>query len=105
MTQVEKRKMWESQVAAFQASGQSVSAWCATHDVKENQLYYWISKFKSEDSLGVKQTQWLSMEQGEWNANPQPQGLNIRVGKVTIEVGPGFDALLLSDVIRTLAVL
>lgn len=105
MTQAEKRRKWESQVAAFKASDQSTSAWCAAHDVKVNQLYYWISKFKSENKPAVKQTQWLSMEVGGLNTSRQTRVLNIKVGKATIEVSPGFDASLLSDVIRTLAVL
>ena len=105
MTQVEKRQKWESQVAAFKASDQSALSWCADHDVKAHQLYYWISKFKSEDEPTVKQTQWLPMEIGELDTNHLTGVLNIKVGKATIEVSPGFDASLLTDVIRTLAVL
>lgn len=105
MTRAEKRKKWESQVAAFKASDLSAVAWCAAHDVKVNQLYYWIRKFKSEEEPAVKQTEWVSVEVGELNANRQPKTVNIRVGKATVEVSSGFDASLLSDVIRTLAVL
>lgn len=105
MTQAEKRKMWGSRVAAFKASGQSALAWCTAHDLKPHQLYYWISKFKSEDEPVVNQTQWLSMEVGELDTIHQSQILKIRVGKAIIEVSPGFDASLLSDVVRTLAVL
>lgn len=31
MTKAERQKEWEVRVAAFRASGQSISAWCAAH--------------------------------------------------------------------------
>src|SRR5690606_42149241 len=105
MTQVEKRQKWASQVASFKASDLSAAAWCAAHDVKAHQLYYWINKFISEDEPAVKETQWLSMEVGGLDTSHQTEVLNIKVGKATIEVSPGFNPSLLSEVIRTLVVL
>ncbi len=43
----ELRKDWEARVAAFRASGQSGSAWCASHQVKPHQLWYWFRKWFS----------------------------------------------------------
>ena len=105
MTQAENRKKWDSRVTAFKASGQNATEWCISHDVNTHQLHYWIRKFKTEDKPSVKQTQWLSMEVGELHTSRPSKVLNIKVGKATIEVSPGFDSSLLSDVIRTLAVL
>jgi transposase-like protein len=105
MTQAENRQMWESRAAAFKASSQSATEWCAAHDLKTHQLYYWIRKLKSEDEPTVKQTQWLSVEVGELKTSSHSKALPIRIGKATIEVSPGFDPALLSDVVRTLIVL
>jgi hypothetical protein len=103
MTLVEKRQKWESRVAAFKASNQSATAWCAAENLKTHQLYYWIDKFKSVDKPIVNQTQWLSVEVGDLKTSHHPKALPIRVGMATIEVSPGFDPALLSDVVRTLA--
>lgn len=84
MIQAENRQMWESRVAKFKASNQSATEWCAAHDLKTHQLYYWIRKLKTSS---------------------HSKALPTRVGKATIEVSSGFDPALLSDVVRTLAVL
>lgn len=105
MTQSENREKWDSRVTAFKASSQSATEWCAAHDLKTHQLRYWIRKFNSADESTVKQTQWLSVEVGELKTSSHSKALPIRVGKATIEVSPGFDPTLLSDVVRTLAVL
>lgn len=105
MTLAEKRQRWASRVAAFKASNQSASAWCAAQDVNVSQLYYWINKFKSKDEPAAADppAQWL--EVGEADEHRQTGVLHIKMGKATIEVNPGFNASLLSDVIRTLSVL
>lgn len=105
MTQAENRQQWEARVAEFKASRQSTTAWCVAHDLNIHQLRYWIRKFNTVNEPTVKETQWLSVEVGEFNTICNPKALTIRVGKVTIEVSPGFDPTLLSDVVRTLAVL
>lgn len=100
-----KQRMWESRVAEFEASGQSATAWCAVQNLNVHQLYYWMRKFKSESRSIKKQTQWLSVEIGELHPDKPQEALPIRVGKATIEVRPGFDPKLLSDVIKTLSIL
>lgn|SRR5690606_29544872 len=97
--------MWKSRVDEFRASGQTATAWCAAQNLKVHQLRYWLRKFKSEHESEKMQTQWLSVEFGELKADKPQQALPIRVGKATIEVRPGFDPKLLSDVVKTLSVL
>lgn len=103
MTQAENRQMWQSRVAEFKASGQTATAWCIDQGIKVHQLRYWLHKFKSEYESAKKQTQWLSVEIGELKADKPQEALPIRVGKATIEVRPGFDPKLLSDVVKTLS--
>src|SRR5690625_3330805 len=97
--------MWESRVAEFKASGQSATAWCASQNLKVHQLRYWVRKFGSEHDSRKKQTKWLSVEFGELKADQPQKALPIRVGKATLEVHPGFDPKLLSDVVKTLSML
>lgn len=103
MTNAELRKVWEGRVAAFKASGKSTKDWCADHDLKINQLRYWLRKLKTIDDSTVKQPQWVSVEVGGLKTDSHDKALPIKVGKATIEVSPGFDPELLSDVVRTLA--
>ncbi|WP_026975975.1 IS66 family insertion sequence element accessory protein TnpA, partial [Alicyclobacillus contaminans] len=44
----ELRELWRARVADFRASGQTGAAWCAAHQIKEHQLWYWVGKFKAE---------------------------------------------------------
>jgi len=106
MTKAELRKEWALRVAAFKASGQSASAWCVAHDLPPHQLWYWLRKHKSEDTPTVMPPQWLSVEVGELeHSSAQRSALIVRVGQATLEVKPGFNPTLLTDVVRILAAL
>ena len=106
MTKTELRKEWAERVAAFKASGQSATAWCATHDLKPHQLWYWLKKHKNVDTPTVTPSQWLSLEVGElYHNDHQESALLVRVGQAIVEVKPGFNSSLLCDVVRTLATL
>lgn len=109
MTKTERREnrtLWESRVAEFEASGQSVSTWCAAKDLKIHQLRYWLRKFKSEHRIEKKQKmQWISVEVGDLGADKPQEALPVHVGKAMIEVRPGFNPELLSHVVKTLSLL
>lgn len=103
MTKTELRKEWSARVAAYKASGQSASAWCAANNLQPRQLWYWLRKHKNIETPAVKPSQWLSVEVSELKPN-SPQGtLLVRVGQATVEIRPGFNPVLLSDVVRILA--
>jgi len=105
MTKTELRKEWEARVTTFKASGQSTTAWCAAHDLKPHQLRYWLRKYKTVDTSNEMPTQWMSVEIGDLEPSDQENRLLVRVGQATVEVKPGFNPELLSNVIRTLATL
>lgn len=106
MTKTELRKEWEARVAAFKASGQSASVWCAAHDLQPHQLWYWLRKYKPVDSPTVMPSRWLPVEVGELgSSSAQGSALLVRLGQATIEVNPGFNPALLCDVVRALAAL
>ena len=106
MTKAEHRKEWEARVAAFRASGQSTTGWCAAHDLKPHQLRSWLRRLKPVDTPGLMPpAQWMSVDLSDLGHGAQRNGLRVRVGHAVIEVQPGFNPALLLDVVRTLAVL
>jgi len=103
MTKVERQKEWETRITEYRASGQSAKVWCAAHNVTPRQLWYWLRKFKSKkDAPFMKSPQWLPVEVSGQLPAEQGNALLIRVGKAGIEVRPGFDPALLSQVVRVL---
>lgn len=102
MAPTELKRLWESRIADQRSSGLSVSKWCETHQMKIHQFYYWSRKLTN---VAPATPQWI-----EVNVDPQPADerqstLLLKVGSVEIEVKPGFNQPLLSDVIRTLQTL
>lgn len=99
MTKEEKRKEWEQRIAELEASGKSVRAFCIENGLRESQVHYWRKRLRgSQTDSNVR---WISVElDGSFGENSDR--LNIRVGRAIVEVQPGFDKALLSDIVRTL---
>lgn len=104
MTKSELRQEWEARIADFKASGQSGAAWCAAHNLRLNQLWYWLKKIKSAENPKITQTHWMSVEIDKLDPTGQRNGLLIKVGPAVIEVQPGFNPALLKEVVRTLKI-
>ncbi|MBC9786744.1 helix-turn-helix domain-containing protein [Heliobacterium chlorum] len=105
MTREELRKEWGARVAAYQSSGQSLTEWCVDHDLKPHQLRYWLHKQETATIPAVKPTQWLSVEVDSFSKDDRlGSPIVIKLGKACIEVKPGFDPVLLSQVVETLLV-
>ncbi|MCR4442717.1 MAG: transposase [Peptococcaceae bacterium] len=106
MPKTELQKEWEIRIAEYRASGQTAKEWCAAHNVTPRQLWYWLRKFKNkEDASPVKPTRWLPVEVCEQVSMEQSNALLVKVGQAGIEVRPGFDPALLSQVVRILTTL
>jgi transposase-like protein len=92
VTKKERRAHWEEQVAAFQASGLSVTEWCAIHDIKPHRLWYWIRNLSQAPPNAKTSSSpvWLSVEAGDPMEIPDAT-LSIRVGDAIIELKSGFD--------------
>lgn len=97
MTKVDLQNLWVSRIADYKASGQSVAAWCAENNIKPNQLWYWLRKEKQHHSEAT--ISWLPVDLSEAGLQ---NSLLVRVGRVAVEVRPGFDPKLLVDVVNTL---
>lgn len=98
------RECWRARVAEFRASGQTGAAWCAAHQIKEHQLWYWIRKFPVENNPKESSPNWIPVQIHE-SIEVTEHPLLVRVGQATIEVRAGYDSGLLRDVVRTLATL
>lgn len=98
----ELREHWRARVADFRASGLTGAAWCATHQIKEHQLWYWVGKFKEEIDREGRQPRFVPVHVQEPVHVPD-KPLSVRVGSAVIEVSPGYDSDLLRDVVRTLS--
>lgn len=103
MTRAEVRKEWEARVSAFKASGQSVAAWCAANDEKPHLLWAWLRRFRSTDVAVPVPSKWISLEMDDPGSNSSRNVLHVRVGNAVIEIQPGFNPVLLAEVVRTLA--
>ena len=104
MTKPGLRQEWEARIADFRASGQSGTAWCATHNLRPNQLWYWLKKIITVENPSITQTQWMSVEINDFGPTGKRNGLLIKVGQAVIEVQPGFNPALLKEVVRTLTI-
>jgi transposase-like protein len=100
MTVGERENLWAARIAEYEASGQSVPAWCEANNVSTQQLRYWLKKKKRvSETTPSESTSWLPLDLS--NAGYQ-SSLLVRVGQVAIEVKPGFDPKLLLDVVKVL---
>lgn len=105
MSKAELREIWKARIADYQASGQRTSDWCAAHQVTPRQLAYWKKVFKDKpDETVAPKSQWLSVNVDHQLAETE-SSLLVKVGSVAIEVRPGYNPSLLSDVVRTLKTL
>jgi hypothetical protein len=119
MTNERCRSLWQARTAEYEASGLSVREWCEKTGFTVHQLRYWLRKLRntadSQASLDAG-SGWACVElveDGVADQAIQPNasgkctemamgdgGVCLRVGVATIEVRRGFDAVLLSKVLR-----
>jgi len=104
MNDADKRIDWKARFDAWEASGLSAAEWCRNQDIKTHQMYYWIRKFKSDaTSKHEPDTKWLTVNVQDVPANhPNQEAVLIHLGTHSIEVRPGTNLDLLSDVMRVL---
>ena len=99
MTRHERRLMWQERVDQCRASGLRVAAWGRENEVPEQQMYYWLRKFRSEEADAVEDDiQWVHL--GRWDRQDamrmtEDSAVLIHIGRAMVEVQPGFDPVLL----------
>jgi len=94
-----KADQWRQHVEAYRTSGLTRKAYCERNQIKESAFGYWCTKMKraekSQDDL------WIPLQISEERSS----GIDIRFGRITLEVKPGFDKALLVDLLRTIGAL
>src|SRR5699024_12591522 len=104
MNDADKRIEWKSRYDAWKTSGLIAAEWSRINDVKIHQMYYWIRKFREEEiSTNEHQSKWLTVDVQEISSHDTGQeSVLIHYGALSIEVRPGTDLKLLSDVVRVI---
>jgi hypothetical protein len=107
MTRAEKRKEWKDIINRYRSSNESVEKWCAANNVKPDRLWYWLRKHRTDNDTDkatgiVRSNQWLPVEVCEHLAIEPSDTVTVKIGKARVEVKPGFEPMLLSQVVRVL---
>lgn len=99
------KRQWEIRIANFKESGLNIKDWCSKEGLKANQLRYWLKKVDNNTEVTAEKPQWIPVTVNHTSKEDKKTALSIRIGKAVIEVSPGYDPELLSDVVRTLIAL
>lgn len=105
MSRVELRKLWESRIREFRASGQSATSWCEEREFNIHQFRYWLRRFPSGQTSPPAPVRWLSVDVHDTSspAKKMPQGVTVCIGEWRIEVPDDFSPVVLQRVVRALS--
>ena len=108
------QEQWRKRLAQFSASGLTQTQWCREHGLPVHQLTYWRSRLEARAGAAPKLngnghgTSWYGVRLVDAAADSaaaqssQRATLTVRAGGASIEVGRGFDAVLLRAVVQAL---
>ncbi|MGI6083323.1 MAG: IS66 family insertion sequence element accessory protein TnpA [Limnochordia bacterium] len=102
MSRVERRNMWPQRVAENCTSGQSVAARCRENDLPDHQMRYWLRRLRDGEDDQQGAHSWIEVGWSDTTDSAvaaRASSVLIHIGKAAIEVGPGFDAAVLPDVV------
>ena len=96
MAQQDLRQEWELRIADYRSSGLTQTKWCGENDVKIHTLHYWIRKIENKHEHPPK---WIPVTlDNQFDENNE--SINIKIGRASIEVKPGFDPGFLAEVVQ-----
>ena len=94
------------QVTQYQQSGQSIETWCNEHQVNLYTLRYWLSKLSKikpkQDSKQVPSVPWVTLSSVMASPVEETVAITLRIGEAVLSIAPGFDPLLLRQVLQVL---
>jgi hypothetical protein len=103
MTETETK--WSERVREWKASGQTAKEFAASQDFKPSTLVYWASCLRTGAS-GIARRKKLErrvpMARVVRMAAPADEGIVVAVGAARVAVRPGFDPVLLRQVVIAL---
>jgi hypothetical protein len=94
MEDIEVREQWEERITAYRASGLTAARWCERTGHSIGQLKYWITK----TGKAARKRDWAPVEIVDSNPAAASK-ITVHVGSARVEVEPGFDQSLLSEVL------
>ena len=104
MNRQEAAEFWQKHIEAFQGSGVSQQTYCLEKGLRIQTFRYRLGRKRKSESESTKehgkQSRWLPLAIMDESCGVRPGGVRIRIGRVTVEADPGFDAPHLSDVLR-----
>lgn len=99
MENTELRRRWQERILEYRSSGLTAAAWCEKTGCSISTMKYWITKINNANRHCDDETKWARCEIISGNP-PGNAAISIHVGAARIEVNPGFDHSLLSDILR-----
>jgi hypothetical protein len=92
---------WQKLVRAFERSGMSRATFCDRHRIKTYQLDYWRRRLRSANQGGYTPLEsWIPLQVHDDQLREESGGICLRIGRVGIDVKPGFDREHLAEVLR-----
>jgi transposase-like protein len=97
---------WTALIADYASRTSSAREWIEQHGVTKDQLAYWRTRLSKATGDDVQWTslqvvdQETHMEQVHCTSIGNTDGITVHIGPARIQVRPGFDQQLLSEVIR-----
>ena len=98
MENTQMQQLWEERIADYRKSGLTAARWCERTGHSIGQLKYWITKARKL----ARRNEWAQVEIVDSNP-PAAFKITVRVGAARIEVEPGFDQSLFSEVLRVMS--
>jgi len=110
MKRDQRHETWVQRMVDFEASGQTIVAWCQEQQIQPSNFYYWRRRLQSSASQTLKQpVKWLSLDldfkpaaAADLEATDNRNRIKVQIGRATILVEPGFDQDLFRDISRIL---
>lgn len=99
MTKEQLRQEWQAKTAEYEASGKRQSVWCRENGIKLRNFNRWYNKLKRQSASTPAVQGWVPVKITNESVNPS---LNLRIGKVNIEIKEGFQPSLLAEVVKAL---
>jgi transposase-like protein len=113
VTQKYRLSQWTEIIRECRSSGQTVSAWCADHDINPKSYYYWLRRVRTAacealPSISTENNQIvpvnIPVHTADTSSEDQESSSDIvlRFGSVTLELRNNASATLIENTLRAL---
>jgi hypothetical protein len=101
-TTSKRAEYWAKHVEGYRSSGLTRAQYCAQNGIRVANLDYWRKKlnFSEKAAKQDKAGAWLPLRVVDEHVSGGGSQIDLRVGRITVEVRSGFDSKLLFEVLR-----